>query len=172
MQEEISEAGHVTRTDPETAAPTGPAANRLDGFSFEHDLRVEVAVILPGVGSSDAIHDFLLEDERQRLLPNLQEGQRHAIDAHVVIFPKRSRFFDRARLPLAAAEFRDTYKVAVLSPHRTFPLAGLLQMFFPGDLRIMGRGISVIARVQFHWIVHALDQAAIYCQPTECGQKT
>src|ERR1700686_2528881 len=45
-------------------------------------------------------------------------------------------------------------------------------MLLPGDLRIVWRVVTAIRRVLLHWIMHALDHAAIDGQSAQRGEKT
>src|SRR5262249_40660769 len=95
------------------------------------DLGVAVAVPLPALRSADAIHDFLFEDLRQRPLPQPQQRQREAVDAHVVVVPEPAGF-----LLLMASRLIDRRR---LLPQPALPFAGLLQKMPPSDLRVMRR---------------------------------
>src|ERR1700733_14061904 len=84
----------------------------------------------------------------------------------------RPGLLDGTRLPLPLAEFLGADKVAVLAPHRTFPLAGLLQVLFPGNLCIVWSVIAAIGNILLNRIMHALDQAAVYREAAQGGEKT
>src|SRR6266850_2787279 len=153
-QKQITKSGLVASTDPKAPTPACAAADRRHGLTINDYGRIVVAMITPGVRGADAIHDFVFEHAWQWLLPHIEEREGKAIDAHVVVFPFSPWFLNRARLALASTEFLCAKEVALLVPHRTFPLARLLQMFFPGNLCVM-HCVVAIAHIFLHRVLNA-----------------
>src|SRR5262245_26032506 len=132
------------------------AADRNDLLAGDLDFGVAIPVPLPALRGAYAIHDFVFEDLRQRPLPQTQQRQREAIDAHVVVVPERAWF-----LLLMTARFVNRRR---LLPQPAFPFTGLLQQVVPGYFRVMRRIEAAVDDELSHRLVQIFDHPAIKSQ--------
>src|SRR5436190_24398613 len=79
---------------------------------------------------------------------------------------------DLTRIPAAAPELFQAEEVGVLPPQLAFPLAFLLQVVLPRDLRVVRRVVAAIVDRVADAIVDAAYQALCECERCRGGKET
>src|SRR5262249_31585626 len=72
-KKQVTEPRFISRADPQSAAPSCPAAHRLHLLTVDRHIRLGVTVVVPRRRSTDRVHHVFFQHLRQRPLPNLEQ---------------------------------------------------------------------------------------------------